>query len=111
MAKEFHQTVWDALVEDECRRLVRAAVLADLDRGQDWTTVSLVPMEAMGRATIVARQPGVIAGLPAVQIVIDEMDRRIQFTAATMNGVTVADGMLVERGTVLATVAGPAQVY
>jgi len=65
MPREFHQTEWDEQVADECRRLVRAAVMEDLDREQDWTTVSLVPMEAMGRATLVVRQAGVIAGLPA----------------------------------------------
>ena len=73
MANDFHQTEWDALVEDECRRLVRAAVLEDLDRGQDWTTVSLVPMEAAGRAAIVARQAGVIAGLLATAFFVGEM--------------------------------------
>ncbi len=109
MGKEFHQTVWDELVEDECRRLVRAAVLEDLDRGQDWTTVSLVPREVQGKATIVARQDGVVAGLPAVQIVIDEMDRRIQFAPATSGGLAIADGTAVQRGTPLATIEGPAR--
>lgn len=103
MSKEFDQTVWDAIVEDDCRRLVRAAVLEDLDRGQDWTTVSLVPLEAVGRAVMVARQSGVVAGLPAAQVVIDEMDRRLQFQPQ------VADGAIVERGTVLAIIEGPAR--
>ena len=58
MAKEFAQIQWDELVEDECRRLVRAAVLEDLDRGQDWTTVALVPMEVTGRAKVVAAAGG-----------------------------------------------------
>jgi nicotinate-nucleotide pyrophosphorylase (carboxylating) len=103
MAKDFQQIKWDNLVEEECRRIVRAGVLEDLDRGQDWTTVSLVPMEAMGRAAIVARQPGVVAGLPAVAVVIDEMDRRIEFTKS------VEDGAAVTAGTVLGTIAGPAR--
>lgn len=103
MAKEFHQTSWDASVEDECRRLVRLAVAEDLDRGHDWTTVCLTPMEATGRAAIVARQSGVIAGLPAVQVVIDEMDRRLQLTEHLI------DGSKVTPGTVLAQVQGPAR--
>jgi nicotinate-nucleotide pyrophosphorylase (carboxylating) len=103
MAKDFQQIKWDSLVEEECRRIVRAGVLEDLDRGQDWTTVSLVPMEAMGRAAIVARQPGVVAGLPAVALVIDEMDRRIEFTKS------VEDGAAVTAGMVLGTIAGPAR--
>jgi len=103
MPKEFQQSNWDALVEDECRRLVRAAVMEDLDRGQDWTTVALVPMEATGRAAMVARASGVVAGLPAAAVVIDEMDRRVQFRPL------VTDGTVVERGTVLANIEGPAR--
>lgn len=103
MSKEYAQIAWDALVEDECRRLVRAAVLEDLDRGQDWTTVSLVPMEATGRGAIVARQGGVIAGLPAAKVVIDEMDRRIRFEPL------IAEGQMVESGAVVARLEGPAR--
>ncbi len=103
MAKDFAQIKWDALVEDECRRLVRAAVLEDLDRGQDWTTVALVPMEASGRATVAARQAGVIAGIPAAQIVIDEMDRRIRIEPL------FAEGQAVEPGTAIVRLQGPAR--
>jgi nicotinate-nucleotide pyrophosphorylase (carboxylating) len=109
MPKEFHQTEWDELVADECRRLVRASVLEDLDRGQDWTTVSLVPTEAMGRAALVARQTGVIAGLPAVQMVIDEMDRRLQMELATLGDKIMSDGMTVQEGSKLAMIEGPAR--
>ena len=103
MSKEFVQIEWDALVEDECRRLVRAAVLEDLGRELDWTTVSLVPMEKIGRADIVARQAGVIAGIPAAKIVIDEMDRQIQIAPQ------VAEGQKVEAGVVIAKLEGPAR--
>lgn len=103
MPKEHCQSNWDALVEDECRRLARAAVMEDLDRGQDWTTVALVPMEATGRAAMVARASGVVAGLPAAAVVIDEMDRRVKFQPL------VTDGTVVERGTVLANIEGPAR--
>jgi nicotinate-nucleotide pyrophosphorylase (carboxylating) len=103
MWKEFQQIEWDALVEDECRRVVRAAVLEDLDRGQDWTTLCLTSMDAVGRATIVTRQAGVIAGLPAVKIVIDEMDRRMNFSAF------LTDGAVVQPGTKLGMLEGPAR--
>jgi nicotinate-nucleotide pyrophosphorylase (carboxylating) len=109
MPKEFQQIAWDEFVAEECRRIVAAAVLEDLDRGQDWTTVSLVPMEAVGKAVLVARQAGVIAGLPAVQIVLDQMDRRLQFELATLAGQTVQDGLSVSPGAKLATISGPAR--
>lgn len=103
MSKEFAQIEWDALVEDECRRLVRSAVLEDLGRELDWTTVSLVPMEKSGRADIVARQAGVIAGIPAAKIVIDEMDRRVRIEPL------VSEGQRVEAGAVIAKLEGPAR--
>jgi len=109
MPKEFHQTEWNELVADECRRLVRAAVLEDLDRGQDWTTVSLVSMESVGRAALVARQAGIIAGLPAVKIVLDEMDQRLRFEPATIDGNIVGDGLQVEPGFKLGILEGPAR--
>ena len=104
MPKEFEQVSWDAvLTEDECRRIVRAAVLEDLDRGQDWTTLAIVPMETAGRAEIVARQAGVIAGLPAARIVVEEMDRKVEFAAL------VNDGSAVEPGQTIASLQGPAR--
>jgi nicotinate-nucleotide pyrophosphorylase (carboxylating) len=109
MPREFHQIEWDEQMADECRRLIRAAVMEDLDRGQDWTTVSLVPMDAVGRAAVVARQPGVIAGLPAAQIVIDEMDRRLRLELAAINSKPISDGAAVQPGTKVAIIEGPAR--
>ena len=109
MPNDFQQVEWDALVEDECRRLVRAAVLEDLDRGQDWTTVALVPMEAVGKAAIVARQSGVIAGLPVVELIIDEMDARMHFDPPSPGELRMSGGTHVERGTRLGLLSGPAR--
>lgn len=103
MSKDFQQHEWDALVEDQCRRIIRSAVLEDLDRGQDWTTLALASPEAIGRAAIVARTPGVIAGLPAIDVIIDEMDRRLhcQFQAH--------DGAAMAPAAILAQIEGPAR--
>ncbi len=48
--KEFHQTVWDKSLEDDCRQLVRLAVREDLDRQMDVTTMALIEPESQGRA-------------------------------------------------------------
>src|SRR5690606_2974700 len=95
-------------VDEECRRVVRAAVLEDLHRGQDWTTVALVPMQAVGRANIVVRQAGVVAGLPGVRAGVDEIDGRIDILPAPGSGGACSDGARVDRGEVLATLKGPA---
>ena len=76
MAKEFQQLDWNELIEDDLRQLVRLAVREDLDRQYDWTTVALVEPRPQGRAAVVVRQAGVMAGLRAMPIVIDEMQPR-----------------------------------
>ena len=92
MAREFRQTVWEPAVEADCRRIIRAAVLEDLDRGYDWTTVALVPCGAIGRAAIVARRAGVIAGLPAAELVADEMDKTLSLEKRSNDGDLIAAG-------------------
>ncbi|HEX5105414.1 MAG TPA: carboxylating nicotinate-nucleotide diphosphorylase [Pirellulaceae bacterium] len=103
MSKEFRQLAWSSDLEEDCRRIVRLAVYEDLDRGYDWTTICLVPEEAQAAASVVVRQPGVIAGLDAAPVVLDEMDIAAEFQLQSQ------DGDVVEAGTVVATIAGPAR--
>jgi len=101
--KDFHQIAWDAAVEDDCRQLVRLAVREDLDRGCDWTTVSLVDPEVTGKADVVARQEGVVAGLPAAKTVLEEMAPGVGWVPA------VEDGTRIGCGEKLAEIRGPAR--
>ncbi len=103
MPRDFHQLDWDATLEDDLRQLVRLAVREDLDRGYDWTTVALVPPETQGRATIVARQAGVLAGLKALPVIVDEMQAAIECT------LTAGDGDEVQARTPVAEIAGSAR--
>ena len=101
--KDFTQLTWSPALEDDLRQLVRLAVREDLDRQHDWTTLALVGPDVRGRAAVVVRRPGVIAGLRAVPVVIDEMHAAIdvQFQAA--------DGDEVVAGTVVAELSGSAR--
>jgi nicotinate-nucleotide pyrophosphorylase (carboxylating) len=103
MNRDFQQIEWDTAAEAECRRIVQWAVREDLDRGQDWTTVALVPPDATGRAAIVARQRGVVSGMSAVQVALAEMESQIELIDA------IADGSIVAAGSRLATLSGPAR--
>ncbi|NED94854.1 carboxylating nicotinate-nucleotide diphosphorylase [Phytoactinopolyspora alkaliphila] len=81
--------------------LVRATIEEDLDGGIDVTTEATVSEEQRARATIAAREAGVVAGIPVMEAV---------FGAAVDDVVLerrVADGSWVEPGTPLLAVTGP----
>jgi len=83
--------------------IVRAALQEDLGRGGDITTDSVVPADARCEAALVARRPGVIAGLDIAAAAWRLVDPQTVFTA------TLADGARVEAGDELGRVAGPAR--
>ena len=74
MGKDFSQIEWDERVEDDCRQIIRLAVREDLDRQYDWTSMALAGADASGRAAVVARGDGVLAGVRAGALVLDEME-------------------------------------
>jgi nicotinate-nucleotide pyrophosphorylase (carboxylating) len=103
LSKDFQQIDWSDAVEDDLRHIVRLAVREDLDRQNDWTTVALVDSEIKGGASIVARKAGVIAGLQAVPVVLDEMHAAIQLAQHA------SDGDFVAANTVVAELDGNAR--
>jgi nicotinate-nucleotide pyrophosphorylase (carboxylating) len=103
MAKDFNQLAWDQTLEDDLRQLVRLAVREDLGRQNDWTTVALVGPDMQGRAAIATRRPGVLAGLRAVSVLINEMQAGIELQPQA------ADGDEIAAGTVVAQLAGSAR--
>jgi len=101
--RDFAQFAWSKEIEEDLRRLVRLAVLEDLDRGQDWTTVCLVPEGAKAAANIVVRKAGVTSGLAAVGVILDEMDIEADLHLLARDGDAIAGG------TIVATIAGAAR--
>ncbi len=83
--------------------LVRAALLEDLGRAGDITTDAIVPAEARAAPALVARRPGVVAGLDLALLAFRLVDPAIETT------VERGDGSRVAPGDVIATVAGPAR--
>ena len=103
MPREHEQIVWDKRLEEDLRHLVRLAIREDLGRTQDWTTVSLVPADVKGRATAVTRADGVVAGMLAGQVVLDEMETDAGWQPH------ISDGDSVTVGTTLAMIEGSAR--
>jgi len=76
------------------------ALAEDLgDRG-DATTETVIPARAEGSARIVARAPGVLAGLPVVALLLDRFDMKKGWRPRK------ADGDRVEAGEVIAVIEG-----
>jgi nicotinate-nucleotide pyrophosphorylase (carboxylating) len=74
----------------------------DEDQGDgDVTTLCIVPADGNQTGRFIAKQPGVIAGLQAVELTFDQLDQRVKFDAHT------ADGDWVEAGFVIAEISGP----
>jgi nicotinate-nucleotide pyrophosphorylase (carboxylating) len=103
MHRDFTQLAWSPQITEDLRRIVRLAVFEDLDRGQDWTTICLVPEEATASANLVVRKPGVISGLAAIPVIFDEMEVEAECHAK------VQDGDSVAARTILATLSGNAR--
>ncbi len=101
--RDFQQIEWNDAVADECRRIVRAAMDEDLAGQCDWTTAALVPADAVGRAAVVTRQAGIVAGFPAAKMALAEYDPQAKWTDSA------ADGAAVCAGQRLATIEGPAR--
>src|SRR5580692_5515875 len=76
---------------------VTRALDEDLGRAGDVTSIATIPEATPARAIMVARQAGVIAGLPLAVAVFQALSPDIVIAAH------VRDGAKVEKGTKLAT--------
>src|SRR5205807_3915504 len=76
--------------------LIRAALAEDIGPG-DLTTAATIPPEARCEATIVAREPGVVAGLPVAARVFHFLDPEIRWEAAARDGERIAAGDVLAR--------------
>lgn len=83
--------------------VVRAALLEDLGRAGDITTDAVIPAAARLRGAIVAREPGVVAGVDAALLAFTLID------PAVMVSVERPDGSRVERGEAVLRLDGPAR--
>ena len=83
--------------------IVRATLLEDLGRAGDLTTDSIVPADALTKCVLIARQPGVVAGLDFALTAFRLIDPRIECL------VERPDGTRLKPGDLIATISGPAR--
>ena len=83
--------------------IVRATLLEDLGRAGDITTDSIVPADAVTKCVLIARQPGVVAGLDFALTAFRLIDPRIECLVES------PDGTRLKPGDLIATISGPAR--
>ena len=103
MQPDFEQIEWDEATEEACRVVVRTALAEDLGRGGDHTSSALVAPDVPGAAVIVVRRPGVLAGLPAISLVLEEVGGNVGLER------NIEDGATADAGTQAATLRGAAR--
>jgi len=86
----------------EVGRIIRRALAEDIGAG-DVTSSWTLPEGLALRGKLIAKAPGVVAGLEVAGRVFAAVDKRVRFSALVADGSTVTVGML------LATVQGPAR--
>ena len=82
---------------------VMHALEEDLGRTGDITSIATVPEDTTGRALLVARQAGVIAGLPLVVAAFRRLSPQIEIAPQAR------DGAAIKAGTKLMTISGNAR--
>ncbi len=93
------RTLPDLVIEP----LVRAALIEDLGRAGDVTTDSIIDPDAVATVLLVAREPGVVAGLRCAELAWRLVDDRIAVEQHR------PDGSRVAAGDAIATASGPAR--
>ncbi len=86
-------------IDERTLGLIRNALAEDLGTG-DATTDSTVPAEQVTKGRIIAKEDGVLAGIPVVEAVFRELDPDVEVEAH------VAEGARVTPRTLVATVRG-----
>ena len=91
------------MITKEIEALIAAALKEDVPAG-DITTDNLIDPKSLGRALLVAKQAGVLAGIDIARRVFRTIDPRISFNRG------LRDGQEFESGDVLAEIEGRAAV-
>jgi nicotinate-nucleotide pyrophosphorylase (carboxylating) len=90
-------------LDEEYLRLVAQMALEEDGAFDDVTTGALVPPDLEGKAVLMAKQAGVIAGLPVAAAIFQAVDESVSLRAL------VEEGTKVEPGQAVGEVEGPVQ--
>src|SRR5262249_56519447 len=97
-----------------CHTLVDLALREDLGSAGDLTTRAFIPPDWSGRAAFVARAAGVLAGLPAAEMVMKTVDPKLEFHPLVPNGTRLKRGDRLAGGSgamVAGFIGTPSELY
>jgi nicotinate-nucleotide pyrophosphorylase (carboxylating) len=103
MKHDYQPQIIDPPLLDDLSQLVRLALREDLDRSMDITTMAIVPAGLRGSASLIARRPGIVAGIDLIEAMLQEMDVQIEWSQLA------GDGQEVQAGQNLANLSGEAR--
>jgi nicotinate-nucleotide pyrophosphorylase (carboxylating) len=89
------------LSKTQIEKIIDSALAEDISSG-DITTELLIPVELRGRASIVVKEEGVLAGIGVAAVVFRRVDPGLEFRGL------VSDGSKVHPGDIAATIEGSA---
>jgi nicotinate-nucleotide pyrophosphorylase (carboxylating) len=81
---------------------IRRALAEDVGDG-DHTTLSTIPAEAMGKARLLVKQEGILAGVEVARKVFTQVDRELTFAPM------LHDGAIIQPGDVAFYIEGPSR--
>ncbi|WP_423838894.1 nicotinate-nucleotide diphosphorylase, partial [Symmachiella dynata] len=93
--------VFDDHARANARQLLEMALREDLDDAGDLTSRALIDEQQRGHVSVVVREPGIVAGLPIIDMVFEQLDPHIEVRRL------VEDGTAVEAGMTVAEIRGP----
>jgi nicotinate-nucleotide pyrophosphorylase (carboxylating) len=88
------------MAEPEYDEIIQAALREDMPEG-DITSESIIPLAAVSEAILLAKEDGVLAGLPVARRVFEILDKNIEFHPG------FEDGAKFQKDAVLARLKGP----
>lgn len=92
MKRDFVQHPWGEAARREARRIIGEALREDLSTEGDITSLALIDADRPGRAAVVSREEGILAGEPIAAMVLEAVDKRLKWSPAKRDGQPLAPG-------------------
>lgn len=94
--------ITDLQFKNELQLIIQNAIREDVGDG-DYSSLACIPKSATGKAKLLVKEEGIIAGVAFAQMIFEYVDSHLQIETF------IADGSLVKKGDVVFTISGSSQ--